>query len=243
MTSLESKHQFVESLRKRLSAQEFSLLVECLDDKLGYRVSEQADYEELSELARALLTPERMARWEQEQKEFLQRLKLHDELEGPWCAPFIQRLPPPRREDLDVGDVTDLVKYVYARLANAIAELQFQLAELADTGKLDPQANMDLLQFGWCFPTWEFLYHNTTAIVRREHDTCDWDWDRFDNTYSNGLQVKSRVDVESREIADDRWEFNQHLCADGPIQEYPRSGVYHISEPPFYEVRRKCSDF
>ncbi len=101
-----------------------------------------------------------MARWEQERKGFIERLKLHEELEGGWCDPFIQRLSPPRREDLNVDDVTDLVKYVYAGLSKAIAELQFQLAELAGTGKLDPQANNDLLQFGWCLSTWEFLYCN-----------------------------------------------------------------------------------
>lgn len=239
MTDLEIKHEFVESLRKRLSAKEFTLLVECLDRKLGYRVCKQVDYQELIERARAILTPERMARWEQEKKELLERVKLHEELEGPWCDPFIQRLPPPRREDLDVDDVTDLVKYIYAGLSNAIADLQFKLAELAGTGKLDPQANMDLLQFGWCLPTWEFLYYNTTAGVRREHDTCDWDWDRFDNTYSNGLQVMSRLEVEPYEIADHHWEFNEHLCGDGPIQEYPRNGVYHISEPPFYKGRQE----
>ena len=79
-------------------------------------------------------------------------------------------------------------------------------------------------------------------MVRREHDTCDWDWDWFDNTYSNGLQVMSRVDVEPYEIGAVHWEFNKHLCGDGPIQEYPRNGVYHISEPPFYGGRRRSLD-
>ena len=197
---------------------------------------------DLHERAQAILTPERMARWEHEQNEFIERLKLHEELEGGWCDPFIQRMPPPRREDLNVDDVTDLVKYVYAGLSKAIAELQFQLAELAGTGKLDLQANKDLLQFGWCLRTWEFLYCNTTARVRREHDTNDWDWDRFDNTYSNGVQVMSRVDVEPCEIADDLGDFNEYLCGDGPIQEYPRIGIYHIVEPPFYGARRSASD-
>ena len=242
MTSLEIKHQFVESLRKRLSAKEFTLLVECLDPKLGYRVCTQVDSKELSERARAILSPERMARREQEQKEFLERVKLHEELEGSWCDPFIERLPPPRREDLDVDDVTDLVKYIYAGLSNAIADLQFQLAELAGTGKLNPQANHDLLQFGWCLRTWEFLQDHTTARVRRAHHTCDCDWDRFDNTYSNGLQVMTRVDIEPHETADDHWQFNEHLCGDGPIQEYPRVGVYHISEPPFYRERKRSLD-
>ena len=148
MTSLEIKREFVESLRKRLSAEEFTLLVECLDRELGYRVYKEVDYKELRERLRAVFTPESMERREQEKKEFIERLELHEELEGPWCDPFIQRLPPPRREDLDVDDVTDLVKYVYAGLSNAIARLQFKLAELAGTGKLDPQANKDLLQRG-----------------------------------------------------------------------------------------------
>jgi hypothetical protein len=238
MTDVETKRKFIEELRGRLLAEESELLLECLDRELGYGFYQTDGMQELR--LESSRTPERLARWEEEQKEFVERLKLHEELEGPWCAPFIQRLPPPRREDLDVDDVTDLVKYVYANLAKAIAELQYQLAELAGTGKLDPDANHDL-QWNWCHSTWEFLYHNTTARIRREHDTCDWDWDRFDNTYANALQVMSRVDVEPVET-DDHWEFNEHLCGDGPIQEYPRNGAYHISELPFYGGRRKSSD-
>jgi hypothetical protein len=48
--------------------------------------------------------------------------------------------------------------------------------------------------------------------------------------------------VEPYEIAEDHWEFNYHLCGDGPSQEYLRNGVYHIEEPPFYGGRRKSSD-
>jgi hypothetical protein len=151
---------------------------------------------------------------------------------GSWCDPFIQRRPPPRREDLDVNDLTDLIKYIYAMLSKAIAELQYRLAELAGTGKLDPEANLHELQFGWCLPAYEFLYSNTTAAVRRDHDTSDWDWDTFDNTYSNGLQVMSQIRVEPEETADDQWEFNEHLCGDGPVQDYRRRTVSHINPPP-----------
>jgi hypothetical protein len=152
-------------------------------------------------------------------------------------SPFIASRRPPRREDLTVDDLTDLVKYVYAGMTQRIAELQFTLAELASTGKLDPEINMRELQLGWCFDTWEFLYHNTTARVRRERDTNDWDWDRFDDTYSNGRQVRHRVRIEPVET-DDHWPFNKHLCDDDPICEYPRSTVYHVEEPPFYSTKR-----
>jgi hypothetical protein len=95
------------------------------------------------------------------------------------------------------------------------------------------------LQFGWCLRAWEFLYQNTTNAVRRTHDTSDWDWDEFDNTYSNGLQVMSRLDVEPVETDENHWEFNKHLCGDGPIQEYPRNAVYHINPPPWHSDPNK----
>jgi hypothetical protein len=152
---------------------------------------------------------------------------------------FIERRRPPRREDLTVDDLTDLVKYVYAGMAQRIAELQYTLAELAGSGKLDPQANMDL-QFG-CFHAWEFLYRNTTATVRREHDTNDEDWNLHDNMYSPALTVRHRVDIEPAET-DDHWQFNEHLCGDGPIVEYPRNAVFHIEEPPFYATKHYDDD-
>lgn len=214
-----SRREFLESLRDRLSAEEFSDLLRCLDPELRYEL-------ELDQLTR--ISPEQIARWDQERAELQKHLR-EREHEGSWCDPFITRLPPPRRTDLDVDDVTDLLKYVYATLSRAIADLQYYLAELAGTGRLDPEAN-DFLQFQWCAPYWDSLFLDTVCAVRNE-DT-DHDWDIHDNTYSTGRQVMSRVTLEPLEIADDQYPYNQYLCADGPIQHYPQGAVAHIAEPP-----------
>lgn len=158
----------------------------------------------------------------------------------PWRDPFIQYPPPPRREELSVDDLTDLVKYVYAGMSRRIAELQYALAELAGTGRLDPEANQEL-QFGWCLPAWEFLYHNSTATVRRVHDTDDCDWCQHDNTYSTGAPVMTLVRVEPAET-NDHWPFNEHLADEGSIVEYPRNAIYHIEEPPFYATKGREDD-
>ena len=138
--------------------------------------------------------------------------------------------PPPRREGLTVDDLTDLVKYIYAVMTQAFADLQYPLAELTATGKLDPEAN-EALQWGWCFPIYEELYYNTVTVVRREHDTDDHDWGLLDNTYANGLQVKNELGAKP-----DLPEFHGHglLCGDGAINDYSREHAYHIAQPPFY---------
>jgi len=219
----ESRREFIESLRGRFPPEEFNDLLRCLDPDLGYGL------ETLRHRLRRI-TPEQIARWDQERADFQERLR-DKEHEGSWCDPFITRLPPPRRPDLDVDDVTDLLKYVHAGLSRAIAELQYQLAELTGTGRLEPAANEDL-QWKWCFPNWEFLYHNTIAAVRNEKASDDWDWASLDNTYSTGRQVMSRVDIEPSETIENHWAYNKYLCGDGPIQEYPRGSIFHIAEPP-----------
>lgn len=223
MNSKESRREFIESLRQRLNADEFGRLLRCLDPQLGYEV-ESVKYRV------SQITPEHLALWEKERAEFQERLR-EKEHQGSWYDPFITRLPPPRRPDLDVDDVTDLLKYVYATLSRAIAELQCQLAELTGTGRLHPDANENL-QWNWCFPYWEFLYRNTINAVRHEDTHDDLDWDTHDNTYSTGYQVMTRVDIEPGETIENHWAFNKYLCGDGPIQEYPRGAIFHIAEPP-----------
>jgi hypothetical protein len=220
MKSNESKRDFLESLRKRLSHEEFGNLLRCLDPQLGYE-TEALRYR-LSQI-----TPERLAIWEKEREEFQDRIREHD-AEGSWCDPFITRLPPPRNPKLDVDDVTDLVKYVYAAVSRAIAELQYQLAELTGTGRLDPEANQDL-QWNWCHRHWEALERNTIAAVRNYN--TDADWAVQDNLYSTGRQVMTRVRIEPDETDENHWQYNEHLAGDGPIQEFPRCAVFHVAEP------------
>jgi hypothetical protein len=228
MNTKEAKRNFIESLRTRLSPGEFGNLLRCLDPQLGY-ATESLKYR-LSQI-----TPERLARWEKERAEFQERIREQD-AEGSWCDPFITRLPPPRNPRLDVDDVTDLLKYVYATLSRAISELQYQLAELAGAGRLDLDANEDL-QWNWCFPQWEFLYCNTINAVRNENNFDDLECDAGDNVYASGRQVMTRVCIEPHETNENHWQFNKYLCGDGPIQEYPRGAIFHIAEPRFRERR------
>lgn len=47
----------------------------------------------------------------------------------------------------------------------------------------------------------------------------------------------SRVTVEPPETPEDHWEYNQYLCGDDPIQQYPRGTVSHIAERRFTKRR------
>lgn len=228
MHTNEDKRGFIESLRTRLGPEDFMNLLGCLKSDLGY------DSEVMAHRLRSI-TPERLAKWAEESAELKERLGDWPPDEVSWCDPFITRLPPPRRPDVDVDDLADILKFIYATLSRAIAELQFQLAELAGTGRLDPEAN-ERLQFEWCFPYWEFLYANTTRAVRNE-DTDDGYWDTYDNTYSTGQQVMTRLDVEPPETPEKYWQYNKYLCGDGPIREYPRGAIFHIAKPRPVEDR------
>ena len=224
MYTNDAKREFIESLRTRLGAEKFMNLLGCLKPDLGYE-SELMAYRARS------ISPERIALWAQESAELRERLAVREPEEGSWCDPFITRRPPPRRPDLDVDAVTDLLKYVYATVSRAIAELQYQLAELTGTGRLDPEAN-EYLQWDWCFRSYEFLCNNTVGAVRNEHTSDDWDWVSLDNTYSTGHQVMSRVQIDPDETAERFWQYNEYLCGDGPIEEYPRGAIFHIADPP-----------
>jgi hypothetical protein len=81
----------------------------------------------------------------------------------------------------DPDDIADRAKYRYAAGTKLLADVQHRLAELAGTGKLDPDESMSL-QFK-LVELWEHLYAGTTCAVR-DGDTDDRTWDWADNTYS-----------------------------------------------------------
>ena len=126
-----------------------------------------------------------------------------------------------------VHRLADHAKYVYAVGTRDIAALQYQLAELAGTGRIDHKEQNDL-QWRHCLPMWETLYHGTTCAVRDDR-TWDGAWDWSDNTYSDGRQVMAQVRVNNWQKLDCNWPYNEFLCGDGPIQEHPRGSLCQIA--------------
>ena len=126
-----------------------------------------------------------------------------------------------------VHRLADHAKYVYAVGSRDIAALQYCLAELAGTGRLDHEVHRHL-QWGHCLGMWECLYHGTTCAVRDER-TWDGGWDWADNTYSDGRQVMAQVRVKNWQILDRDWPYNGEMCGDGPIQEHPRGSICQIA--------------
>jgi hypothetical protein len=127
----------------------------------------------------------------------------------------------------DVHLIADHAKYVYAVGSRDIAALQYRLAELAGTGRIDLEHHWHL-QWGHCLPMWETLYHGTTCAVR---DDRIWDstWDWSDNTYSDGRQVMAQVRVKNWQELARNWPYNEFLCGDGPIQEHRRGSLCQIA--------------
>lgn len=125
-----------------------------------------------------------------------------------------------------INRFADHAKYVYAVGARDIAALQYRLAELAGTGRLDPAAHHGL-QWNHCLPMWETLYSGTTCAVRDER-TWDGAWDWYDNTYSDGRQVMAQARLKNWPELDRRWPYNEGMAGDGPIQEHPWGSVCQI---------------
>lgn len=126
-----------------------------------------------------------------------------------------------------VNGVADHAKYVYAVGTRDIAALQYRLAELGHTGKLNFEAH-EHLQGTHCLAMWETLYCGTLSAL---HDQRTWDgaWDWYGNTYSDGRQIMVQTRVKDWEELERTWPYNQGMCGDGPILEHPRGSLSQIS--------------
>jgi hypothetical protein len=132
--------------------------------------------------------------------------------------------PPPVNPN--VHDIADRAKYGYAAAAQRLAAVQYRLAELAGTGRLDADESMrlqtSLAQVG------EQLYLGTVCAVRDE-DTDDCTWDEADNTYSDGRPVKVQLWIEPEEESDFKWEYNPFLLDSGAVKDYPLGTICYIA--------------
>ena len=120
--------------------------------------------------------------------------------------------------------IADRVKYCFATLVYQLAQMQYHLAELAGTGRLDRHANHDL-QWAWFEPALSTIYHGTVmAVVDLKYWDGMWDW--HGGTYEDGRVVITKIDLGGPEDA--LFPYNELLCGDGPIAEHPLSTVCHI---------------
>ncbi len=126
----------------------------------------------------------------------------------------------------NVHAIADRAKHGFALGTHYLATTQYRLAELAGSGRIDPEESMSL-QFN-LLHIWEALYSGTVCAVR-DWDTDDNTWDEADNTYSDGRRVTNQTAVEPYGAADSRWEYNPFLLGEGAVREHPRGTVSAIS--------------
>jgi hypothetical protein len=126
----------------------------------------------------------------------------------------------------DINDIADRAKHWYAKATQVLAATQYRLAELAGTGRLDADESMSLQTN--LFYIWEALYAGTLCAVRGE-DTDDSTWDKADDTYSDGRQVKTQIRIEPEETSELSWEHNRFMLGDGAVNEHPRGTICYIS--------------
>jgi hypothetical protein len=125
-----------------------------------------------------------------------------------------------------VDDIADQAKYRYATGTKLLAAMQYRLAELAGTGRLDPDESMSLQHD--LVSVWEALYFGTVCAVR-DWDTDDCTWDEADNTYSDGRQVMVQIRIEPGDSPDFSWKHNGVLLGDGAVNEHPLGTICDIA--------------
>jgi hypothetical protein len=126
----------------------------------------------------------------------------------------------------NVHDIADRAKHEYATGTQVLAALHYRLAELAGTGRIDPDESKSLQRE--LHRVWEALYFGTVYAVRDE-DTDDWTWAEADNTYSDGRTVMTQIRIEPRETSELNWEHNKFTNGDGAVNEHPLGTICCIA--------------
>jgi hypothetical protein len=126
----------------------------------------------------------------------------------------------------DVHDIADRAKHRYAIGAKLLAAMQYRLAELAGTGRLDADESIRLQHN--LVSIWEALYFGTVCAVR-DWDTDDCTWDEADNTYSDGRQVMVQIRIEPGDSPDFSWKHNGVLLDEGAVNEHPLGTICDIA--------------
>ena len=127
------------------------------------------------------------------------------------------------------SDIADRAKHGYAVGTRLLAAVQYRLAALAGTGRLDPEESMRLQLV--LDDVWSALYSGTVRAVREE-DTDDDTWGEADNIYSDGRTVMTQIRIEPREESDFKWKHNPYTLEEGAVREHPRGTICHISPRP-----------
>jgi hypothetical protein len=128
----------------------------------------------------------------------------------------------------DVNDIADRAKHGYAIGTRLLAAVQYRLAQLVGTGRLEPNESMRLQQV--LADIWWALYSGTTYAVRDEDNDGDA-WDEADNTYSDGrtVMVQTRIEPWEESVVD--WDYNRFMLREGAVNEHPHGTICHISPP------------
>jgi hypothetical protein len=128
--------------------------------------------------------------------------------------------------DSDPCEDADRAKRCYAKSTEMLALMHHRLAELAGSGRLEPEESM-LLQEA-LVTMWEEIYCGTLVAVV-DGDASDSGWNSAGNTDSDGRQIIHKVRVVAEEDLDNSWKHNRYLLRDGAILEFPLGTVAGIA--------------
>jgi hypothetical protein len=127
----------------------------------------------------------------------------------------------------DIVGMVDAIKYTYYAAGEQLAEMHYKLGELTGLALLDPDANSGLQTT--LYRLWEIIHHGTLSNVL-DHDNADDIYlAEFENTYSDGREILTKIRVESEMDSEGAREFNRFILGDGATNDFPRGVIYHIN--------------
>ncbi len=140
-------------------------------------------------------------------------------------------IPPPVNPD--VHNIADRVKCGYAVITQSLAAMQYRLGELAGIGQLDPDESESLQKK--LIDIWEDLYAGTLCAIRDE-DADDLTVIEWENTYSDGREIRIKIQIEPWE-SEASWPHNSFTLGDGAVAEHPLGTICYIAPVhPHHEV-------
>jgi hypothetical protein len=135
-----------------------------------------------------------------------------------WARHLAERMNP---VSPTVDRIVDQAKYAYFKISRELADVQYKLAELTGTGKLDPDDNWNLQAH------FVDVHQQMTGDVLRLVDTIGDG--KPEDTFSDGRKV---IIMIRHDDVDAAWPHNEFVMEDGPVAEFPQGVEWSFNPFP-----------
>ena len=132
----------------------------------------------------------------------------------------------------DLNGLIDQIKWLYFAQSQSLAWLHYRLAELAGTGKLDPEANREL-QYQLSEMS-QAIWSGTHSFLERGEYVPEDE----EGIYCDGTQIIHKFPATDEE--ERAWPFYPLCNGDGAVNDYRRCTRFWLRDP--FDRTSECPD-